>query len=316
MAMSLVAVARGEAGNCEDELADAQIRSGGEQLRHRHGWDHHHSRPPENGTVFSNPVFSSGKTPITHCGDEPKYETIAAIDQPGVRIIVNPGGTNERFDRAHLQKATIVPWSDNASIYDALVEGKADLMITDAVETRVQAKLHPGVLRTVHPNAVRPFGTRLLDAARSDLRGLRQSMAEPARSLGRASGDPRPMDALSAFHSYDRLQKGAQAAPLPRASTDQFSAVRRQPPLFDCNNPDFAAVHLHGLTDPLSNEQPIATTLEELQTNVTGMWRANDRVCRKRFSRRPSYCLAERPTLITPLRQPGRELLISRRIRN
>jgi extracellular solute-binding protein (family 3) len=41
--------------------------------------------------LFSNPVFSSGKTPITHCGDEPKYGTIAAIDQPGVHVIVNPG---------------------------------------------------------------------------------------------------------------------------------------------------------------------------------------------------------------------------------
>jgi cyclohexadienyl dehydratase len=105
--------------------------------------------------LFSSPVFSSGKTPITHCGDEPKYETIAAIDQPGVHVIVNPGGTNERFDRAHLQKATIIQWSDNATIFDALVEGKADLMITDAVETRVQAKLHPGVLCPVHPDA--PF---------------------------------------------------------------------------------------------------------------------------------------------------------------
>jgi cyclohexadienyl dehydratase len=105
--------------------------------------------------LFSSPVFSSGKTPITRCGDEPKYETIAAIDQPGVHVIVNPGGTNERFDRAHLQKATIIQWSDNATIFDALVEGKADLMITDAVETRVQAKLHPGILCPVHPNA--PF---------------------------------------------------------------------------------------------------------------------------------------------------------------
>jgi cyclohexadienyl dehydratase len=105
--------------------------------------------------LFSNPVFSSGKTPITRCGDEAKYGTVAAIDQPGVRVIVNPGGTNERFDRSHLQKATIVPWSDNATIFDALVEGKADLMITDAVETRVQAKLHPGVLCPIHPDA--PF---------------------------------------------------------------------------------------------------------------------------------------------------------------
>jgi cyclohexadienyl dehydratase len=105
--------------------------------------------------LFSNPVFSSGKTPITHCGDEPKYETLATIDQPGVHVIVNPGGTNERFDRAHLQKATLIQWSDNATIFDALAEGQADLMITDAVETRVQAKLHPGVLCPVHPDA--PF---------------------------------------------------------------------------------------------------------------------------------------------------------------
>ena len=74
--------------------------------------------------LFSNPVFSSGKTPITRCGDEPKYETIAEIDQPGVHVIVNPGGTNERFDQADLEKATIIQWSDNATIFDTLVEAK------------------------------------------------------------------------------------------------------------------------------------------------------------------------------------------------
>jgi cyclohexadienyl dehydratase len=40
--------------------------------------------------LFSNPVFSSGKTPITHCGDEPKYETLATIDQPGVQVSLIP----------------------------------------------------------------------------------------------------------------------------------------------------------------------------------------------------------------------------------
>jgi cyclohexadienyl dehydratase len=76
--------------------------------------------------LFSTPVLSSGKAPITHCGDEAKYETLAQIDQPGVRVIVNPGGTNERFDKAYLQKATIVPWKDNATIFNALAEGKGD----------------------------------------------------------------------------------------------------------------------------------------------------------------------------------------------
>jgi cyclohexadienyl dehydratase len=108
--------------------------------------------------LFSTPVFSSGKTPITHCGDEPKYGTIAAIDQPGVNVIVNPGGTNERFDRAHLQKATIVQWSDNATIFDALVEGKADLMITDAVK------------RECRRNCIRAFYAQSIRTRRSTIR--------------------------------------------------------------------------------------------------------------------------------------------------
>jgi cyclohexadienyl dehydratase len=105
--------------------------------------------------LFSTPVLSSGKTPIAHCGDEAKYETLTQIDKPAVRVIVNPGGTNERFDRAHLQNTTIVLWKDNATIFDALAQGKADLMITDSVETKLQANLHPGVLCPVHANA--PF---------------------------------------------------------------------------------------------------------------------------------------------------------------
>jgi cyclohexadienyl dehydratase len=98
---------------------------------------------------------------------------MAAIDQPGVRVIVTPGGTNERFDRAHLQKATIVPWSDNATIFDALLEGKADLMITDGRNKRAGETASRRPVPSPSERAVRPFGARLLDAARSDLRGLR-----------------------------------------------------------------------------------------------------------------------------------------------
>jgi len=103
--------------------------------------------------LFSHPVFSSGKTPITHCADEPKYGTIATIDRPGVRVIVNPGGTNERFDRAHLRKATIVPWSDNATIFDALLDGKADLMITDPSKDGERRRQDAGDFRSSGPQA-------------------------------------------------------------------------------------------------------------------------------------------------------------------
>ena len=99
---------------------------------------------------FSIPEMVDGKTPITLCKNKDKYRTLAQIDQPGVRVIVNPGGTNERFDRAHLHHAQIITYKDNRTIFEQIIAGKADLMITDGVETRLQQKLHPK-LCAVHP---------------------------------------------------------------------------------------------------------------------------------------------------------------------
>jgi cyclohexadienyl dehydratase len=103
---------------------------------------------------FSIPVMGSGKTAIARCADQAKYQTLAEIDRPGVRVIANPGGTNESYDRAHLHQAQIVMYPNNATIFQQLVDGKADVMITDGVETRLQQKLHPQ-LCAIHPN--RPF---------------------------------------------------------------------------------------------------------------------------------------------------------------
>jgi cyclohexadienyl dehydratase len=105
--------------------------------------------------LFSTPIMREGKTPIARCADKTKYETIAEIDKPGTRVIVNPGGTNERFARINVRNADIKVWNDNVTIFDEIAKGDADLMMTDASETRYQQKLHPGVLCAVHPD--KPF---------------------------------------------------------------------------------------------------------------------------------------------------------------
>ncbi len=104
---------------------------------------------------FSAPYLHEGKTPIARCADKDRFATLADIDRADVKVIVNPGGTNERFDRAHLKSAAIVVHADNATIFDALAAGEADVMITDASETRYQQKLHPGALCAIHPET--PF---------------------------------------------------------------------------------------------------------------------------------------------------------------
>jgi cyclohexadienyl dehydratase len=103
---------------------------------------------------FSAPIMREGKTPITRCENKDKFATLADIDKPGVRAIVNPGGTNERFAKANLKAAEIKVHPDNVTIFDEILKGNADLMITDASETVYQSKLKPE-LCAVHPD--KPF---------------------------------------------------------------------------------------------------------------------------------------------------------------
>ncbi len=104
---------------------------------------------------FSTPIMREGKTPIARCADTGKYQTLSDIDKKGTRVIVNPGGTNERFARAHIKDADINVFPDNTKIFDEIAKGNADLMMTDASETRYQQKQHAGVLCAVHPD--KPF---------------------------------------------------------------------------------------------------------------------------------------------------------------
>jgi cyclohexadienyl dehydratase len=105
--------------------------------------------------LFSSPIMREGKTPIARCADVAKYQTLADIDKKTTRVIVNPGGTNERFARAHIKDAEINVFGDNTKIFDEIAQGNADLMMTDASETRYQQKQHQGVLCAVHPD--KPF---------------------------------------------------------------------------------------------------------------------------------------------------------------
>jgi len=100
--------------------------------------------------AFSEPHMIDGKSAIARCSDAQKFQSVAEIDQPSTRAIVNPGGTNERFARSMLKQAQLIVYPDNVTIFQQLVAGKADVMLTDASETLWQAKQHPQ-LCAIHP---------------------------------------------------------------------------------------------------------------------------------------------------------------------
>jgi cyclohexadienyl dehydratase len=92
---------------------------------------------------FSITNFVDGKRPLARREDRGRFTSIAAIDQPGVRLIANPGSANQAFAAANFRRATVIIHPDNATVFDELVAGRADVMITDGLEADHQAHLHP-----------------------------------------------------------------------------------------------------------------------------------------------------------------------------
>jgi len=86
--------------------------------------------------LYSEPYLRDGKAAIVRCADASKFQTLADIDRLGVRVVVNPGGTNAGFDREHLHNAQVTSYPDNNTIFGQLTSGAADVMITDASEIR------------------------------------------------------------------------------------------------------------------------------------------------------------------------------------
>jgi cyclohexadienyl dehydratase len=93
--------------------------------------------------LYSAPYLRDGKAAIVRCADTAKFPTLGDIDRPGVRVVVNPGGSNADFDKERLHTAQIVTYPDNNTIFEQLTDNDADVMITDASEIRWEANQDP-----------------------------------------------------------------------------------------------------------------------------------------------------------------------------
>ena len=92
---------------------------------------------------FSTPYFVDGKSAIARCADAARFARLEQVDQSGVVVLVNPGGSNEQFVRDTIQRATIKVMPDNLRIFAALAGGEGDVMFTDRAEIRWQAQHNP-----------------------------------------------------------------------------------------------------------------------------------------------------------------------------
>jgi cyclohexadienyl dehydratase len=136
---------------------------------------------------FSAAYLFDGKTPIARKEDAGRFSSLEKIDEPGVRVIVNPGGTNERFAREHLKCATIVLHADNRTIFQEIATGRADVMITDGIEVRLQSRRLPSLSATMAEPFTRA-GKAILLAPGSDLTARVDAWLEPQINRGQIDG--------------------------------------------------------------------------------------------------------------------------------
>ncbi|WP_428589060.1 transporter substrate-binding domain-containing protein [Pseudodesulfovibrio sp.] len=103
---------------------------------------------------FSQGYVMFGKTILVNKDNAARFVSLADVDQKGVRIGVNPGGTNEKFVKANIRNAEVVMFESNLAIPPAVADKKVDVMITDSVEALYYAATDP---KLAAPLAGNPF---------------------------------------------------------------------------------------------------------------------------------------------------------------
>ena len=84
--------------------------------------------------LMSEGYLVNGKTIICRSEDAAKYTDLESINKPEVRVMVNPGGLNEKFARENLPDVTLIIHDVNQDIPGLIAEGAADIMITEIME--------------------------------------------------------------------------------------------------------------------------------------------------------------------------------------
>ena len=104
--------------------------------------------------LMSDGYLVNGKTIICRSADADRYQSLADLDKSEVRVMVNPGGLNEKFANKNLTHATIIVYQKNEEIPNQVAEGNADVMITEITEAPWYVKNDP---RLAAPLINKPF---------------------------------------------------------------------------------------------------------------------------------------------------------------
>lgn len=93
--------------------------------------------------AMSDTYLTFGKTVLVQKKAEGQFKSLADVNQSTVRVMYNPGGTNEKFAKEMTPKAQLIMHELNAEIPGLVADDKADAMITETMEARRYVRDNP-----------------------------------------------------------------------------------------------------------------------------------------------------------------------------
>ena len=99
--------------------------------------------------LFSRSYILGGKTPVGLSSKKENFNTFDKIDQKDNTILVNKGGTNEKFVNQYISNAKIIKKETNHDIFDFILNNEADIMFTDSMEAIYMENTNPKLCRTM-----------------------------------------------------------------------------------------------------------------------------------------------------------------------
>ncbi len=104
--------------------------------------------------ALSTAVVKNGKIALANCAKAKDFPSLEAIDRKEVRVIVNPGGTNQSYVDGHIKQAQIIRTQNNVANLQGIRDSDAEIMFTDLIEGDYYQSKEPGVFCVATPEVL------------------------------------------------------------------------------------------------------------------------------------------------------------------
>ena len=112
--------------------------------------------------TFSKPYMRYGKLLLIRGSDKDRFNALADLDRPGIKIAYNKGGLNDRFANTMFKQATPAGFDSNERATADRLAGKVDAQVSDSTAAIYMARQNPRLAVMDPDNVFNPVYVAML----------------------------------------------------------------------------------------------------------------------------------------------------------